>query len=94
MNDPIKYYWEKRIEKCREAFERNNFDVYTVGRLDEVKALILNEIMSKFDFESVSWWDSLSMLSSGIMEEIEYLPNDSRAIVGFDHNGQTPFSVP
>jgi hypothetical protein len=36
MKDPIDYYWKKRIEKCKEAFEENNFEVYTAGSKEEV----------------------------------------------------------
>jgi hypothetical protein len=67
MKDPIDYYWKKRIEKCKEASEGNNFKVYTAGSKEEVKNLILGEIFPKLHFESVSWGDSMSMLSTEIM---------------------------
>ncbi len=75
MIDPCEFYWEKRIERCKEAFELNNFEVYTAGGKDEVKKLIRDEIFPKLHFKSVSWGDSLSMLSTEIIQEVENLPN-------------------
>ncbi len=36
MKNPIDIYWKKRIEKCQEAFEKNNFKVYTADSKGEV----------------------------------------------------------
>lgn len=75
MENPIDYYWDKHIEKCREALEKNNFDVFTADKLNDVKTLIIDEILPKIDFKIVSWGDSMSMLSSGIMEEVQRFPD-------------------
>jgi LUD domain len=83
MNDPIDFYWKKRIEKCKEAFEKNNFEVYTADNINEVKKLIVNQIFPKIHVESVAWGDSISMLSSGIIGEIESIP-DIRLIKTFE----------
>ena len=55
--------------------EENNFEVYTVGSKEKVKNLILDEIFPKLPFESVSWGDSMSILSTEIIQEVENLPN-------------------
>jgi len=75
MINPIDIYWKKRIEKCQEAFEKNNFEVYTVDSKDEVKNLILDKIFPKLHFKTVSWGDSISMLSTEIIQKVENLPN-------------------
>ncbi len=75
MKNPIDVYWKKRIEKVKEAFEKNNFEVYTTDSKDEVKKLILDKIFPKLNFETVSWGDSISMLSTEIIQEVENLPN-------------------
>jgi hypothetical protein len=74
MKNHIDIYWKKRIETCEEAFKKNHFEVYTTGSIDEVKHLILDDIFPKLHVESVSWGDSISMLSSGVIQEIEKLP--------------------
>jgi L-lactate utilization protein LutC len=83
MNGPIDFYWKKRIENCKEAFEKNNFEVYTADNINEVRKLIVNQIFPKIHVESVAWGDSISMLSSGIIDEIESLP-DIRLIKTFE----------
>ncbi len=75
MKNPIDIYWKKRIEKCQEAFEKNNFEVYTADSKGEVKKLILDKIFPKLHFETVSWGDSISMLSTEIIQEVDNLPN-------------------
>ena len=75
MINPIDIYWKKRIEKCQEAFEKNNFEVYTVDSKDEVKKLILDKIFPKLHFKTISWGDSISMLSTEIIQKVENLPN-------------------
>jgi L-lactate utilization protein LutB len=75
MKDPIDFYWKKRIEKCKEAFENNNFEVYTADSINKVKKLIVYEIFPKIQVKSVSWGDSISMVSSEIIDEVETLPN-------------------
>jgi len=71
MSESIESYWKKRIEKCKDALEKNNFEAFVSQDTTKAKALILSEILSKITFKSVSWGDSLSMRSTGILEEIE-----------------------
>ena len=75
MKDPVDFYWKKRIEKCKEAFEENNFRVYTADTKEDVKNLIMEEIFPQLHFKSVSWGDSMSMISTGIIQEVENLTN-------------------
>ncbi len=83
MPNPMETYWQKKIEKCREALVQNHFDVYTADRQDDVKRLIRDDILSKLNVRSVSWGDSLSMLATGILQDIENRP-DIRLIKTFE----------
>ncbi len=69
MNESIEFYWNKRIEKCQEAFEGNNFEVFITENTSSAKQLILTEILPGISYESVSWGDSISMLSTGIIDD-------------------------
>lgn len=75
MEKHIGLYWNRRIEKCGEALTQNNFDVFKADKVSDVKGVILDEIFPKIDFKIVSWGDSISMLSTGIIDEIPKLPN-------------------
>lgn len=70
MKKSIEFYWKKRIEKCKEALEKNNFEAFVSEDTSKAKDLILTEILPKLTFESVSWGDSISMRSTDIIEEI------------------------
>lgn len=74
MENTLDLYWQKRIEKCKEAFTKNNFKVYTANDKEEANKLILDVILPKLDCTSVSWGDSVSMLSSKAIQAIEKLP--------------------
>ncbi len=71
MNKDIEIYWKKRIEKCKEALERNNFEAFVSNDNSTATDLIRNEILPNLSFTSVSWGDSISMLSTGIIDGIE-----------------------
>ena len=57
--------------------EKNNFEIYRVDNKDDVKKLILDEIFPKLHVKSASWGDSISMLSTGITQEIEKDPDSA-----------------
>ncbi len=71
MDKIFQSFWEKRIETCREALEKNNFEVFTARDPQAAKDIVLNQILPELDYQSVSWGDSLSMLATGVLEEIE-----------------------
>jgi hypothetical protein len=74
MNNDIEFYWKKRIEKCKEALESNNFEAFVSPDFSTARDLIQNEILPSLSCVSVSWGDSISMLSTGIIDEIEKRP--------------------
>jgi hypothetical protein len=75
MKNPAEFYWSQRIETCQAALEKNAFEVYTAPSRDDVRKRILEDIFPRLNFDSVSWGDSMSMLSTGILPEVEKMPN-------------------
>lgn len=73
MTTLIDNYWQKRMDKCKASFEKNNFEVFSARNIMDVKSIILHDILPSLRPESVSWGDSISMVSSGILQEIEGL---------------------
>lgn len=71
MESSVDCYWDKRLENCKKALEKNNFEVYRAETLSDVKPSIIHEILPDIDCRIVSWGDSMSMLSSGVLEELE-----------------------
>lgn len=79
MKESIEYYWNKRLDKCRESFTNNNFDIYITETTSTANNLIKETILPRLSFESISWGDSISMLSTGILNDIE--KDDSVTII-------------
>lgn len=83
MDESIEFYWGKRIEKCKEALEKNNFEVFISQDTSTARDLILGEILPQLSMKSVSWGDSISMLSTDIINEIE-ISKETRLIKTFE----------
>jgi len=64
----IKKYWELRLENCKLALEKNNFDVFIADDPADAKEIVINSILPEIDVKSVSWGDSLTLYSTGILE--------------------------
>nr|WP_320011754.1 lactate utilization protein [uncultured Desulfobulbus sp.] len=64
-------FWKMRLEQCRDALAKNNFTPFVAHNTESALEIILREILPKLDVTSVSWGDSMSMRSTGILEEIE-----------------------
>ena len=70
MSGVITQYWEKRLEVCKQACIDNNFETYIVENLPAAKTVFFEKIFPKIDVRSVSWGDSLTFLSTGILDEL------------------------
>ncbi len=70
MIESVEIFWKKRIEKCKEEFIKNNFDFFVAKNTAEAKEILLNKILPRIPYNSVSWGDSVTMLSTGIIDEL------------------------
>ena len=68
MSEYENQYWQMRIEKCSINLKKNNFEVYISPSLQETKQVIISEILPSLSYRSVSYGDSLSMISTGILD--------------------------
>ncbi|MBT8349727.1 MAG: lactate utilization protein [Deltaproteobacteria bacterium] len=64
----IDRYWEVRLKNCKTALEKNNFDAFIAETLSDVKKIVIDQILPGIDIQSVSWGDSLTLYSTGILE--------------------------
>ena len=71
MRQTLDKYWEKRIEKCRAALAKNNFEPFTAQDPGEALMIIRQEILPTLEIHTASWGDSLSMRATGILEHME-----------------------
>lgn len=64
----INRYWEIRLKNCKNALEKNNFDAFIAETHSDAKKIIIDKILPEIDIESVSWGDSLTLYSVGILK--------------------------
>ena len=83
MKDFIEKYWELRLDRCKTALESNGFEVYLAGTPDDARDIMMTEIFPKTGAKTVSWGDSLSLYSTGILDVMKQSP-DLDVIETFD----------
>lgn len=64
----IKKYWEIRLGNCRSALEKNNFSAFVAETPSDAKKILIDQILPEINIESVSWGDSLTLYSTGILQ--------------------------
>jgi L-lactate utilization protein LutB len=74
MENAIEKYWKLRLESCKNALEKNNFEVFLADTPDDARDIILQEIFPKTVAKSVSWGDSLSLYSTGVLDVMKQNP--------------------
>ena len=71
MTDLLQTYWTRRIERCRTALVKNNFEVYLAENTADASRLIMSEILPGTAARSVSWGDSMTLHATGVLEKLE-----------------------
>jgi L-lactate utilization protein LutB len=85
LENYMEKYWKIRLEKCRRALEKNNFEVFLADNVMDAKGIVLEEILPKISVKSVSMGGSLTLHATGILEEMRQHP-DIRMIETFAEN--------
>ncbi len=87
MHGAIQSYWKKKCETCAEALKKNRFQVYLTETLEEAEQLVIDKIVPGLDVHTVSWGDSLTVLSTGILD---YFRNkDGLEVIEIDGEGMS-----
>ena len=61
-------YWELRLKNCKDALEENNFSAFIAETPSDAKKIVLDQILPEIDITSVSWGDSLTLYTTGILQ--------------------------
>ena len=70
-NEALTTYWQGRLERTKEALEGNNFAVWLAGNTQEAKEIFWKEIFPAVRPASVSFGGSLSVMATGIYDELK-----------------------
>ncbi len=73
MADAVAQYYELRLERARQALEKNNFDARLAPDTDAARALVLDEIVGPMGAARVGLGGSVSLVKSGIYHGLKDL---------------------
>ncbi len=68
MQTPTDKFWDMRLQSCKAALEKNNFEAFIAPTPADAGQIVLNQVLPQIDVKSVSWGDSLTFLETGLIE--------------------------
>lgn len=71
MDNPIDSFWRIKLDDIKKSLEANNFEVLVVENTAEAKKIVLKEIIPKTGAKSVSWGGSMTLIATGLYEELK-----------------------
>ena len=71
MGNPVDTFWKIRLEETKKQLESNNFQVFIVKNLDQVKQTVLNEILPSTIAKSISWGGSMTFMATGLYDVLK-----------------------
>ena len=83
MDSHAEKYWQLRLENCKNALEANNFEVFIAYNPFHAKEIVLEELLPETGAKTVSWGDSLTFYSTGLLDVMKQNP-DLHIITTFD----------
>jgi len=71
VENPVKNFWDLKLEALKDVLEKNNFDVYLTHSADGAKTLVLDTLVPELAPQTVSWGGSLTHIQTGIYAELK-----------------------
>lgn len=68
MEASTQKFWELRLQSCKAAFEKNNFEAFVAQTPTEAGQIVIDQILPAINVNSVSYGDSLTLFESGVLE--------------------------
>jgi L-lactate utilization protein LutC len=68
VETPTQKYWELRLQSCKDALEKNNFEAYIAQTPAEAGQIVIDQILPAINVKSVSYGDSLTLFETGVLE--------------------------
>ena len=81
MDKPVDHYWNIKLNNLKENLEKNNFEVFIAGSLQDVRDIVMETLLPGIKPASISWGGgSMTFVASGLYDEIK----DSRSMTVLD----------
>ncbi|MCE5334753.1 MAG: lactate utilization protein [Desulfobacteraceae bacterium] len=74
MDKPVENFWTIRLNSLKETLEGNNFAVYIAENATAARKIVREEIVPKIGARSVSWGGSMTVVETGVYEDMKALP--------------------
>jgi L-lactate utilization protein LutB len=68
METPNQKYWELRLQSCKDALGKNNFEAFIAQTPAEAGQIVIDQILPEMNVKSVSWGDSLTLYETNVLE--------------------------
>ena len=68
-------FWEMRLAACKEALEKNRFEVHIAEDTKAARTIFHQDILPTIDVQSASWGDSMTLRGSSILDDIKHDPS-------------------
>ena len=75
MRNPVSNFWTSRLERCRQALEKNNFQAFVAGDAAQAKAIFHSQVLPGLEVKTVSWGDSMTLHATGILDHFRQNPD-------------------
>lgn len=83
MDNPIKHYWQLRLEVLKETLEKNRFEAHVAADEQEAVQLAMEQIIPAAAPRKISWGGSMTFAQSGLFQLLKER-NDFEIINTFD----------
>jgi hypothetical protein len=67
-------YWHLRLDRCRQALAKNNFEAFVVADPAQARTFILERLLPAIKPRVVSWGDSMTLGATGVLDAIRAMP--------------------
>ncbi|MBW1975061.1 MAG: lactate utilization protein [Deltaproteobacteria bacterium] len=75
MNDPLRKYWEIRLNRVKENLEKNNFEAYVAESAEQAKSIVVDKIILSLKPSTISFGGSVTVVQTGIYDALKRAEN-------------------
>ena len=71
MDKPVEHYWNIKLNNLKENLEKNNFEVFMAGSMQDVRKIVVETLLPSLKPASISWGGSMTFVASGLYDELK-----------------------
>ncbi len=71
MDQPVRRYWQLRLDHLKERLEKNNFEAHVLADAREAAQLAMEQIIPAAAPERISWGGSMTFAKSGLYNSLK-----------------------